>query len=119
MQNLNKFALKYEGSGEVVLYGDETVATYDKNENLYRTSIKFSIGSKGYDVSGKVWVITGISASSNKETIYKAKIGNVTKYFRDSEILVNQARKSCIPPKIDDIPPDKLSVNHRKTTFRS
>ena len=116
MQNLNKFVLKYEGSGEVVLYGNETITAY---KDFYRNSVKFSIGAKGYDISGKVWVITGVSVNSNSETVYKANIGNLTRYFSDSEILVNQKRRLFVFPDLDAIPLENLPIYQGKRTIRN
>lgn len=118
MQNLNKIVLKQEGSGKVVLYGDETMTS---QTGFYSNSkfVKFSIGAKGYDVSGRVWVITGVSVRSNGETVYKAKIGNLTKFFGDSEIFVNQKKKACVFPNLDSIPLENLPIYQTKRTTRN
>ena len=118
MQNLNKFVLKQEGSGKVVLYGDETMTS---QTDFYSNSklAKFNIGAKGYDVSGRVWVITGISVNSNSETVYKAKKGNLTKFFNDSEIFVNQKKKAFVFPNLDDIPLENLPIYQPKRITRN
>lgn len=92
MQNLGK-TFAYDGSGTITVYGS-AVASF--SENLYGIPIKFAIGAKAFDLSGSVWTITGISASSGRETKYTARRGTTTRTFYDSEILVNQQRFSCV-----------------------
>lgn len=95
MQNLQIYRLPaYTASGTIFLYGDQTIANF--SENYFKSTIKFSIGSKGYDLSGSSWTIIGISAFSNSETLYTAKKGNVVKTFRDTEINVNQVPFNCL-----------------------
>lgn len=89
MQNLQIYRLPaYTASGTIFLYSDKTIASF--SENYFARTVKFDIGSIGFDLSGTPWTVTAISAYSNQETIYTAKKNGTIKAFRDSEILVNQ-----------------------------
>lgn len=89
MQNLQIYRTpSYAASGTIFLYGDKTIASF--SENYFARTVKFDIGSIGFDLSGTPWTVTAISAYSNQETIYTAKKNGTIKAFRDSEILVNQ-----------------------------
>ena len=89
MQNMQIYRIpSYAASGTIFLYGDKAIASF--SENYFARTVKFDIGSIGFDLSGTPWTVTGISAYSNQETIYTAKKNKTIKAFRDSEILVNQ-----------------------------
>ena len=89
MQNLQIYRTpSYAASGTIFLYGDKTIASF--SENYFARTVKFDIGSIGFDLSGTPWTVTAISAYSNQETIYTAKKNGTIKAFRDSEILVNR-----------------------------
>ena len=89
MQNLQIYRTpSYAASGTIFLYGDKAIASF--SENYFARTVKFDIGSIGFDLSGTPWTVTAISAYSNQETIYTAKKNGTIKAFRDSEILVNQ-----------------------------
>lgn len=89
MQNIQIYRTpSYAASGTIFFYGDKTIASF--SENYFARTVKFDIGSIGFDLSGTPWTVTGISAYSNQETIYTAKKNKTIKAFRDSEILVNQ-----------------------------
>ena len=95
MQNMQIYRIpSYTASGTIFLYGDKTIASF--SENYFARTVKFNIGSIGFDLSGTPWTVTGISAYSNQEAIYTAKKNGKIKVFRDSEILVNQSPIDCL-----------------------
>lgn len=95
MQNLQIYRTPaYTASGTIFLYGDKTIASF--SENYFARTVKFNIGSTGFDLAGTRWTVTGISVYSNQETVYTAKKNGVIKIFRDSEILVNQIPVDCL-----------------------
>ena len=61
MQNLQIYRTpSYAASGTIFLYGDKTIASF--SENYFARTVKFDIGSIGFDLSGTPWTVTGISA---------------------------------------------------------
>ena len=108
MQNLNKTNVVV-GSGGIIIYGDSAIdARY--TEYLYAKSVKFNIGSTGFDIFGHPWTVTGIHVASNGEITYFAKSGKTRSSFKDSSIFVNQqeqlrcnAKLNCLENKIKNL----------------
>ncbi len=104
MQNLSTSSLqKYTGSGTILIYGE---AATRFSENFYYRTVKFDLNSKGFDLLGTAWTVTGISAYSDAETVYTVQKGKTKSSFSDSQILVNQIPRDIISC-LENILPDE------------